>query len=297
MSYMTRPFDPSDQFPFDDPDSTGPSFFEDEAPLGASPPRPPEPPDPPRSSRPAGDRSDACGDEDDEGDEDWERVRESRRERKERVLHTRISDQLADDIRKVADDLRVPVSNLVRNVLEEAFGAVERVSDEVGEFLEEVLGDAEGARGDLRRLRRRLHRVARRYQRRRRRSPAFDEPEDEADLDEERFEPRPARAPEDRVATEIREAPAPSRAAPQPPELAGEAPPPAGAPAAMRPRGADLPFDDVLGWQPLILNAASPCACGERQLARGESAHAGVTERGLSRTFLCETCMRARGAA
>jgi hypothetical protein len=41
-----------------------------------------------------------------------------RRERKERVLHTRISQQLAEDIGRMAEDLRVPVSNLVRNVLE-----------------------------------------------------------------------------------------------------------------------------------------------------------------------------------
>ena len=56
---------------------------------------------------------------------------EPTRERKERVLHTRISEQLAEDIRAIADDLRVPVSNLVRNVLEEAFDAVERVSGDV----------------------------------------------------------------------------------------------------------------------------------------------------------------------
>jgi hypothetical protein len=56
---------------------------------------------------------------------------EPTRERKERVLHTRISEQLAEDIRAIADDLRVPVSNLVRNVLEEAFDAVERVSGDM----------------------------------------------------------------------------------------------------------------------------------------------------------------------
>ena len=58
---------------------------------------------------------------------------EPTRERKERVLHTRISEQLAEDIRAIADDLRVPVSNLVRNVLEEAFDAVERVSGDVSQ--------------------------------------------------------------------------------------------------------------------------------------------------------------------
>ena len=59
-----------------------------------------------------------------------------RRERKQRVLHTRISQQLAEDIGRLAEDLRVPVSNLVRNVLEEVFSVVETVTDNVGELIE-----------------------------------------------------------------------------------------------------------------------------------------------------------------
>ena len=75
------------------------------------------------------------------------------RARKERVLHTRISDQLAEDIRRMADDLRVPVSNLVRNVLEETFSVVEAVSDNVGDFVDEVIEEAEQARERIRRRR------------------------------------------------------------------------------------------------------------------------------------------------
>jgi hypothetical protein len=74
------------------------------------------------------------------------RQRQHGRRRKERVLHTRISEELADDIRRIADDLRVPVSNIVRNVLEETFSVVERVSDDVGDILEEVVDEAEAAR-------------------------------------------------------------------------------------------------------------------------------------------------------
>ena len=69
-----------------------------------------------------------------------------RRERKERVLHTRISQQLAEDIGRMAEDLRVPVSNLVRNVLEEVFSVVEKVSDNVGELIEGVMDEAGRAR-------------------------------------------------------------------------------------------------------------------------------------------------------
>jgi hypothetical protein len=77
----------------------------------------------------------------------------SRRERKERVLHTRISDDLAEDIRRVAEDLRVPVSNLVRNVLEEAFSVVETVTDNVGDLIEDVVDEAERARARMRQRR------------------------------------------------------------------------------------------------------------------------------------------------
>jgi hypothetical protein len=71
--------------------------------------------------------------------------------RKERVLHTRISEPLAEDIRRMADDLRVPVSNLVRNVLEEAFAVVETVSENVGDLIEDVVDEAERTRERIRR--------------------------------------------------------------------------------------------------------------------------------------------------
>jgi hypothetical protein len=80
--------------------------------------------------------------------EAWRAERRRTREewragRKERVLHTRISDRLAGDIRMVADELRVPVSNLVRNVLEDVFSVVEAVSDNVGDLVEEVVDEAD----------------------------------------------------------------------------------------------------------------------------------------------------------
>jgi len=78
--------------------------------------------------------------------------------RKERVLHTRISDSLADDIRRLAEDLRVPASNLVRNVLEEVFDVVESVSGDVGELFEEILDEAQVARTRVERARARARR-------------------------------------------------------------------------------------------------------------------------------------------
>jgi len=89
-----------------------------------------------------------------------ERSDDERRERrrKERILHTRISDDLAEDLRRVAEDLRVPVSNLVRNVLEEAFSVVATVSDNVGDLIEEVMDEAEAVRDRIRTRQRRRHR-------------------------------------------------------------------------------------------------------------------------------------------
>lgn len=78
------------------------------------------------------------------------RRRESRRARKERVLHTRISEDLAEDIKRMAEDLRVPVSNIVRNVLEEAFTVVEQVTDNMGDLIEDVMDEAESARHRIR---------------------------------------------------------------------------------------------------------------------------------------------------
>lgn len=85
-----------------------------------------------------------------------EETQDRARERKERILHTRISDQLAEDIRAIADDLRVPVSNLVRNVLEETFSAVERMTGDVGNILDDVLEEAELASERYRRYRDRV---------------------------------------------------------------------------------------------------------------------------------------------
>jgi hypothetical protein len=102
------------------------------------------------------DRQRGCRKEEDHYRHHARRAR--RRARKERVLHTRISDSLAEDIRRIAEDLRVPASNLVRNVLEEVFDVVESVSDDVGGLFEEVLDEAEAARERIASARSRSHR-------------------------------------------------------------------------------------------------------------------------------------------
>lgn len=106
------------------------------------------------------------------------RERRARRARKERVLHTRISEDLAEDLRKMADDLRVPVSNIVRTVLEDAFSVVERVTDNVGELIEEVVDEAEAASARLRRRHAHRRRHGRRHYRA---DPDFEDVVDETD--------------------------------------------------------------------------------------------------------------------
>jgi hypothetical protein len=108
-------------------------------------------------------------------------------DRKERVLHTRISEQLSDDIRRLAEDMRVPVSNLVRNVLEEVFTTVESVSGDVGDFFEEVLDEAEG-------VRERLH-ARPRSRSRRRRGSRFDPVDVEEEMSRDEDAEQSAKSP------------------------------------------------------------------------------------------------------
>jgi hypothetical protein len=67
--------------------------------------------------------------EDDESDED-------KSEKKERVLHTRIPAVLEAELKQAAKALRVPVSNLVRTILEDAVAVADRATGRVEERLE-----------------------------------------------------------------------------------------------------------------------------------------------------------------
>lgn len=66
-------------------------------------------------------------------DEDQESKGRGRRAReeapKERVLHTRVPAVLEQELKRLAHSLRVPVSNVVRAILEDAVDAVDTVSE------------------------------------------------------------------------------------------------------------------------------------------------------------------------
>ncbi|MAE93686.1 MAG: hypothetical protein CL910_03415 [Deltaproteobacteria bacterium] len=211
--------------------------------------------------------------------EERERSRNSRRrgERKEKILHTRISEQLAEDIRAIADDLRVPVSNLVRNVLEEAFSAAERVTDDVGDILDEVMGEAEKATE-------KLHRFRERHS-------------DKEDVFRERMETASeqiGRAAEsfadavDRMAQRSRD-----RAARRAAEEEAEAAASHGTEHTRRPapdpepaRAAD--FGDVVAWQPVVLNTPQRCAATGETIPAGAKAYMGIGSSGFTGLYVGE---------
>ena len=53
----------------------------------------------------------------------------------ERVIHTRVPAVLEEELRRFADNLRVPVSNLIRTILEDALA----VADQAGHRVEREL--------------------------------------------------------------------------------------------------------------------------------------------------------------
>ena len=70
------------------------------------------------------------------------------RVRKERVLHTRVPRVLAEELKQLASDMKVPVSNLVRTALEDAVDALSAMSRKTeGELrnLANRLGEARGS--------------------------------------------------------------------------------------------------------------------------------------------------------
>ena len=216
------------------------------------------------------------GARDQAGGQEWEHVRGSGRgrrhhrhgHRKERILHTRISEQLSEDIRAMAEDLRLPVSNLVRNVLEEAFSVVEQVSDDLGGVFDEVLEGAEEASERYRRRQRHGDRGRRRAARRRARDAGWPEAPCAPPPGEPVGSDEPARSAEPTGAAESARSDAP-----------GEAPPPP-----------DL-FDGIVAWQPVVLHAPQYCARTGDRLAAGDRAYAAIGSHGLTGLYVREDAL------
>jgi hypothetical protein len=69
---------------------------------------------------------------------------------KERVLHTRVPEALETQIKQVADALRVPVSSLVRNILEDSMHALESAASRGLSEVQTILAESMRARAERR---------------------------------------------------------------------------------------------------------------------------------------------------
>jgi predicted DNA-binding protein len=170
--------------------------------------------------------------------------------RKERVLHTRVPAVLEDELKRLATNLKMPVSNVVRAILEDAIEAVEvvgvRAEDELKGFVTKLSEQREA-------IRQGASQAGRKKSEERPR-------DDRTDPD---AKPAVTTAPittEDAVATE-----------PACPET-------------------DASLDDVIGFQRLTLRTDSPCTVCGRVLPRGTEACRGVRDDGGPRVLLGPRC-------
>ncbi len=69
--------------------------------------------------------------------------------KKERVLHTRVPAVLERELKRFADNLRVPVSNLVRTILEDALSVADAATENVEGRLKKAAHQLEVAREKL----------------------------------------------------------------------------------------------------------------------------------------------------
>ena len=71
--------------------------------------------------------------------------------KKERVLHTRVPAVLERELKRFADNLRVPVSNLVRTILEDAVSVADAATENVEERLKMAARHLEKEREKIKR--------------------------------------------------------------------------------------------------------------------------------------------------
>jgi len=160
--------------------------------------------------------------------------------RKEKVLHTRVPTVLEQELKELAKNLRVPVSNLVRTILQDALSTAEAL----GRVAEDEL---RGAAATLARNRARLDAAAAAQ------GEALQASLRARDLD---LPPLPTDEPE--------------------PEPEPEPKPEPVAEAELDPNPEADPLDGVLGFQVMMLAIATKCSVCGIALNRGEPAYLGV---------------------
>src|SRR5271165_4626649 len=75
----------------------------------------------------------------------------SKEAKKERVLHTRVPAVLERELKRFADNLRIPVSNLVRTILEDAVSVADVATENVEERLKKAAEHLEHERERIKR--------------------------------------------------------------------------------------------------------------------------------------------------
>ncbi len=73
------------------------------------------------------------------------------REKKERVIHTRVPAVLEAELKRFAENLRVPVSNLIRTILEDAVAVADKATESVERELRTAAKRVNDEREKLRR--------------------------------------------------------------------------------------------------------------------------------------------------
>jgi len=76
---------------------------------------------------------------------------DGRADKKERVLHTRVPAVLEAELKRFAQNLRIPVSNLVRTILEDALSVADAASENVEGHLKRAAQQLEHERERLKR--------------------------------------------------------------------------------------------------------------------------------------------------
>ena len=83
------------------------------------------------------------------GDAAGDDGRDTKDGKKERVLHTRVPAVLERELKRFADNLRIPVSNLVRTILEDALSVADAATGNVEERLRRAAHHLEKEREKL----------------------------------------------------------------------------------------------------------------------------------------------------
>ena len=182
--------------------------------------------------------------------------RKSPEERKDFLIQARVPRELDDVLKKEAKRRRLSVSHLIRNVLEDTYKLVDGVLDEVDSLVKDSV-----------RLTTRVQRDARQIAK----SATGRAPSRES------VEPDAPSAPPPPAATA---GPAPNAAAHAPPSV------------AERPADFDARTADVYAWNPVVLHRAARCERCTTPLARGDSAHLGLSDQPTARPrWLCQSCL------